>query len=31
MRYGTVPDGFAESMTHLEYEEAQQLGLPSLS
>ncbi|HEX8564753.1 MAG TPA: DUF4062 domain-containing protein [Pyrinomonadaceae bacterium] len=30
MRYGTVPDGFERSMTHLEYDEAQKLNLPSL-
>lgn len=30
MRYGTVPDGQDRSMTHIEYEEAQKLGLPSL-
>jgi hypothetical protein len=30
MRYGTVPDGHDKSMTHIEYDEAQRLGLPSL-
>ena len=30
MRYGYVPDGYEKSMTHLEYEEAQKLKLPSL-
>jgi hypothetical protein len=30
MRYGTVPDGHDKSMTHLEYEEAQNCKLPSL-
>jgi len=30
MRYGSVPDGYDRSMTHLEYEEAQRQGLPSL-
>jgi hypothetical protein len=30
MRYGTVPDGHDKSMTHIEYDEAQILGLPSL-
>lgn len=30
MRYGTVPDGFERSMTHLEYDEAQKCRLPSL-
>jgi Domain of unknown function (DUF4062) len=30
MRYGSVPDGHDRSMTHLEYEEAQSSGLPSL-
>lgn len=30
MRYGSIPDGFDKSMTHLEYDEAQQLELPSL-
>jgi hypothetical protein len=30
MRYGTVPDGHNKSMTHIEYDEAQRLGLPSL-
>lgn len=30
MRYGSVPDGFDKSMTHLEYEEAQTAKLPSL-
>jgi hypothetical protein len=30
MRYGSVPDGYDKSMTHLEYEEAQSLKLPSL-
>ncbi len=30
MRYGTVPDGHERSMTHLEYDEAQRVGLPAL-
>jgi Domain of unknown function (DUF4062) len=30
MRYGTVPEGHEWSMTHIEYDEAQRLGLPSL-
>ena len=30
MRYGSTPDGYEKSFTHLEYEEAQQQGLPSL-
>jgi uncharacterized protein DUF4062 len=30
MRYGSVPDGYDKSMTHIEYDEAQRLGLPSL-
>ena len=30
MRYGSIPDGYDKSMTHLEYDEAQRLGLPSL-
>jgi hypothetical protein len=30
MRYGSVPDGYDKSMTHLEYDEAQRLRLPSL-
>jgi hypothetical protein len=30
MRYGTVPDRYDLSMTHLEYDEAQRQGLPSL-
>jgi hypothetical protein len=30
MRYGTIPDGHDRSMTHIEYDEAQRLGLPSL-
>jgi hypothetical protein len=30
MRYGSIPDGYDKSMTHLEYEEAQRVGLPSL-
>ena len=30
MRYGTIPDGYERSMTHLEYDEAQKLSLPSL-
>src|ERR1700720_4678285 len=30
MRYGSVPDGYDKSMTHLEYDEAQRLKLPSL-
>jgi hypothetical protein len=30
MRYGSVPDGYDKSMTHLEYDEAQRLELPSL-
>lgn len=30
MRYGSVPDGYEKSMTHLEYDEAQRLQLPSL-
>jgi hypothetical protein len=30
MRYGSIPDGHESSMTHLEYDEAQRLGLPSL-
>ena len=31
MRYGSIPDGYDQSMTHLEYDEAQRLELPSLS
>lgn len=27
MRYGSIPDGYDESMTHLEYDEAQRLDL----
>jgi hypothetical protein len=30
MRYGSVPDGYDKSMTHIEYDEAQRLELPSL-
>jgi len=30
MRYGSIPDGYDKSMTHLEYDEAQRSGLPSL-
>ena len=30
MRYGSVPDGYDKSMTNIEYDEAQRLGLPSL-
>lgn len=30
MRYGSIPDGYDKSMTHLEYDEAQNLDLPSL-
>lgn len=30
MRYGSVPDGHDKSMTDIEYDEAQRLGLPSL-
>lgn len=30
MRYGSVPEGYVMSMTHLEYEEAQRCNLPSL-
>ena len=30
MRYGSIPDGHDLSMTHLEYNEAQRLNLPSL-
>lgn len=30
MRYGSIPDGYEKSMTHLEYEEAQKFKLPSL-
>lgn len=30
MRYGSVPDGHAKSMTQLEYEQAQAIKLPSL-
>jgi hypothetical protein len=30
MRYGSIPDGYDHSMTHLEYDEAQRLELPSL-
>lgn len=30
MRYGSLPDGYDKSMTHLEYDEAQRMGLPSL-
>ena len=30
MRYGSIPDGNDRSMTHLEYDEAQRFGLPSL-
>lgn len=30
MRYGSIPDGHDRSMTHIEYDEAQRLGLPSL-
>ena len=29
MRYGSIPDGYDKSMTELEYDEAQRLGLPS--
>jgi hypothetical protein len=30
MRYGSIPDGHDKSMTHIEYDEAQRLKLPSL-
>ena len=30
MRYGSVPDGFDLSMTHIEYDEAQRCEMPSL-
>ena len=30
MRYGSVPAGHVRSMTHLEYDEAQRCGMPSL-
>ena len=30
MRYGSIPEGHTKSMTHLEYEEAQFIKLPSL-
>jgi hypothetical protein len=30
MRYGTIPEGHDKSMTHIEYDEAQKVGLPSL-
>ena len=30
MRYGTIPEGHDKSMTHLEYDEAQRLDMPSL-
>jgi hypothetical protein len=30
MRYGSIPDDYDQSMTHLEYDEAQRLELPSL-
>ena len=30
MRYGSVPEGHDKSMTHIEYDEAQRLRLPSL-
>jgi hypothetical protein len=30
MRYGSIPDGHSKSMTHLEYDEAQDSKLPSL-
>lgn len=30
MRYGSVPEGYDHSMTHLEYDEAQKKNLPSL-
>jgi hypothetical protein len=30
MRYGSVPEGHDKSMTHIEYDEAQRLSLPSL-
>ena len=30
MRYGTIPDGHDRSMTHIEYDEAKRLTLPSL-
>src|SRR5208337_4713040 len=30
MRYGSIPEGHDKSMTHIEYDEAQRLGLPSL-
>jgi Domain of unknown function (DUF4062) len=30
MRYGSIPDGYEKSMTNIEYDEAQRLGLPSL-
>ena len=30
MRYGSIPDGYDKSFTHLEYEKAQELGIPSL-
>lgn len=30
MRYGSIPPGYSKSMTHLEYDEAQYIKLPSL-
>jgi Domain of unknown function (DUF4062) len=30
MRYGSIPEGLDKSMTHIEYDEAQRLELPSL-
>jgi Domain of unknown function (DUF4062) len=30
MRYGSIPDGYTKSMTHLEYDQAQASKLPSL-
>jgi hypothetical protein len=30
MRYGSIPDGYDKSLTHLEYDEAQRCKLPSL-
>src|ERR1700730_12465152 len=31
MRYGSVDEGSGKSMTHVEYDEAQRLGLPTLA
>jgi Domain of unknown function (DUF4062) len=30
MRYGSIPEGHDKSMTHIEYDEAQRIELPSL-